>query len=66
VQNRVKEGEQMDPEQAVIMALTLANAVIDFIKGIQKQSGLTPEEIAALADAQDLQNKEDIKKLLAL
>jgi hypothetical protein len=56
----------MDPNLIVQLALTGINAGIDLIKHIKENSSLTTDQILALADAQDLKNKDDIKKLLAL
>ena len=56
----------MDSNVAVSLGLTLLDEAIVFIKSIKGMSGLTPEQLIALADAQDLQNKDDIKALLAL
>lgn len=56
----------MDPNVAVSLGLTVLDEVIVFIKSIKGQSSLTTEQIVAMADAQDLKNKDDIKALLAL
>lgn len=48
------------------IGLQVLDGVISMVKNIRMQAGLTTEEIAAHADAQDFQNKEDIKALLAL
>jgi len=56
----------MDPNVIVGLALTVLDEVVGMIKSIKGQSSLTTEQIAAIADAQDLKNKEDIKALLAL
>lgn len=56
----------MDPNVIVTLALTAVDQVITLIKHIKAQGGMSTEQIAAAADAQDLQNKEDIKALLAL
>lgn len=56
----------MDPNLIVTLGLTAIDEVISLIKSIKGQSGLSTEEIATLADKQDLQNKDDIKALLAL
>lgn len=56
----------MDPNVIVGISLTVLDQAIRLIKNIKGQASLTTEQIAALADAQDLQNKEDIKALLAL
>lgn len=56
----------MDPNVIVAIGLTVLDEVIAMIKHIKGQSGLTTEQIASMADAQDLKNKDDIKALLAL
>lgn len=56
----------MDPNLVVKIGLTVLDEVIAMIKHIRGQGSLTTEQIAAMADAQDLQNKDDIKALLAL
>lgn len=56
----------MDPNVIVSIGLTVLDEVIGMIKHIKGQGGLTTEQIIAQADAQDLQNLEDIKKLIAL
>lgn len=55
----------MTPE-TVTAALTVLDGVIDLVKRLKSESGMTDEQLAAHADAQDLQNKDDIKGLLAL
>lgn len=56
----------MDPNLVVIGVLKGIDELVNLIKHIRAQGGMTTEQIAAHADAQDLQNKEDIKALLAL
>lgn len=56
----------LDPNVVVGIGLTVLDEVIGMIKHIKGQGALTTEQIVAMADAQDLQNKEDIKALLAL
>jgi len=56
----------MDPNLVITLALTAVDQIISLIKHIKGQNALTTEQIIASADAQDLQNKEDIKALLAL
>lgn len=56
----------MDPNLIVSLALTALNEVLSIIAHIRAQSGLTTEQIATLADQQDLANKEAIKQLLEL
>lgn len=56
----------MDPQVAVTAALTVLDGVMALIAHLKTQAGMTNEQIIAHADALDLQNKEDIKALLAL
>ena len=56
----------MDPQLLVSNALAALDEIINMIKHIKGQGALTTEQIAAQADAQDLENKADIKALLAL
>jgi hypothetical protein len=56
----------MDPNLAVQLGLTVLDETINLIKSIKGQAGMTPEQLVAMADAQDLKNKDDIKALLAL
>lgn len=56
----------MDPITAINFGFAALNAALDFIKRIKAESGMTDEQLAAYAENQDLQNKEDIKKLLGL
>lgn len=56
----------MDPNLVVVGVLKGIDELLNLIRLIRAQSGLTTEQIAAHADAVDLQNKEDIKALLAL
>jgi hypothetical protein len=56
----------MDPSLLINLGLTAIDEVVNMIKHIKAQSGMTTEQIVAQADAQDLQNKDDIKALLAL
>lgn len=56
----------MDPTLLVNLGLSALDQIIGMIKHIKEQNSLTTEQIAAMADAQDLQNKDDIKNLLAL
>ncbi len=56
----------MDPNLIVSLGLTAVDQIISLIKHIKAQGGMTTDQIAAAADAQDLQNKDDIKALLAL
>ena len=55
----------MDPNLVVNLALTALNEVLSIIAHIRAQSGLTTEQISAMADTQDLANKDAIKALLA-
>jgi hypothetical protein len=56
----------MDPNLIVGAALTAVDEIITLIKHIRGQAALTDDQLLAQAQAQDLQNLEDIKKLLAL
>ena len=56
----------MDPNVVVGIGLTVLDEVLTMIAHIRGQGSLTTEEIAALADKQDLANKDAIKSLLAL
>lgn len=56
----------MDPNVIVSIGLTVLDEVLAMIAHVKGQSGLTTEDIAAMADKQDLANKEAIKQLLAL
>jgi len=56
----------IDPNVVVNLALTALNEVLSIIAHIRQQSGLTTDQIAAMADQQDLENKDAIKALLAL
>lgn len=56
----------MNYADIVALAFTAIDQLITLIKGIKGQGGLTPDELVAQAEAQDLQNLEDLKKLLAL
>ena len=55
----------MDPNLVINLALTALNEVLSIIAHVRAQSGLTTEQIVALADQQDLANKDAIKALLA-
>lgn len=56
----------MDPTVALTFAFNALDEVLSLIAHIKSQGGLTDEQVAAHADQQDLQNKDDIKKLIAL
>lgn len=56
----------MDPNVIISVGLTVLDQVIAMIKHVKGQSGLTTDQIVAMADAQDLKNLDDIKALLAL
>lgn len=56
----------MTPDEYIQFGFGLLNLGIDFIKKIKAEHGMTDEQLAAAAETQDLANKEDIKKLLAL
>ena len=55
----------MDPNLVINLALTALNEVLSIIAHVKSQSGLTTEQIVAMADQQDLANKDAIKALLA-
>ena len=54
----------MDPTLAVNLGLSILDAVIGEINKVKAQAGLTGDQLAAMADAQDLANAEAIKALL--
>jgi len=56
----------MKPEVILAIGFTVLDEVLAMIKHVKGQSSLTTAQIVAMADAQDLKNKEDIKALLAL
>lgn len=56
----------MDPAVAIQLGFAVVDEAINLIKGIKAQTGMTDDQLAAHAEAADLQNKDDIKKLLAL
>jgi hypothetical protein len=56
----------MDPTVAINLGFAVLNEAINLIKGIKAQAGMTDDQLAAHAEALDLENKADIKKLLAL
>ena len=56
----------MDPTVAIQLGFTVLDEAINMIKGIKAQAGMTDDQLAAHAEAADVQNLEDIKKLLAL
>lgn len=56
----------MDPNLVVVGVLKGIDELLSLIKQIRAQGGMTTEQLVAHADGQDLQNKEDIKALLAL
>jgi hypothetical protein len=56
----------MDPNVIVGIALTVLDEVLSMIAHIKGQGSLTTDQIAALADQQDLANKDAIKALLDL
>lgn len=55
----------MDPNAAVNLGLMVLDLVIGEINKIKAQSGLTGDQMADLADKQDLANADAIKALLA-
>jgi hypothetical protein len=54
----------MDPSLAINLGLSILDAVIGEINKVRAQAGLTGDELAALADTQDLANAAAIKALL--
>jgi len=56
----------MDPITDVTLGLKLLDLVIGWVRQRQAQAGMTGDQIIAHAEAQDLQNKDAIKALLAL
>ncbi len=56
----------MKPEVILAIGFTVLDEALAMIKHIKGQSTLTTDQIIAMADVQDLKNKEDIKALLAL
>lgn len=55
----------MNPETIVALAITALDDVLQLIAHIKSQGTLTTDEIAAIADKQDLVNLDAIKALLA-
>lgn len=56
----------MDPTLALSLGFAVLDEAINMIRGIQAQSGMSNDQIAAHAETLDLQNLDDIKKLAAL
>ncbi len=54
----------MDPNAAVNLGILILDTVIGEINKIKAQSGLTGDQLADLADKQDLANAAAIKALL--
>mgnify|MGYP006266464757 CR=1 FL=1 len=54
----------MDPTAAVNLGLLIIDTILGEINKIKAQSGLTGDQLAAMADAQDLKNLDAIKALL--
>jgi hypothetical protein len=50
----------------VTIALGILDQVIQFVKHVRAQSGLSDTDLSTQIDAQVLQNSDDIKKLLSL
>ena len=55
----------MDPSLAIGLGLQVLNLVLGEINKLRAQAGLTGDQLAALADQQDLDNAVAIKALLA-
>ena len=59
----------MNPKDASLVlgiGLTVLDEILAMIAHVKGQGSLTTEQIIAMADQQDLANKEAIKALLAL
>lgn len=56
----------MDPNTAVGIGLTLLDQVLSLVAHLKAEASMTDEQLIAHADSLDLQNKDDIKALLAL
>ncbi len=56
----------MNANLIVSIGLTVLDEVLAMIAHIKEQGSLTTEQIVAMADQQDLANKDAIKSLLAL
>ena len=54
----------MDPNSAINLGLLILDLVIGEINKIKAQSGLTGDQIADLADKQDLANLDAIKAIV--
>lgn len=54
----------MDPVMAINLGLLVIDTVIGEINKIKGQAGLTGDQLASMADAQDLKNLEAIKALV--
>ena len=54
----------MDPTTAINLGLLVIDTIISEIGKIKAQAGLTGDQLAAMADAQDLANATAIKALL--
>jgi hypothetical protein len=56
----------MDPVTAANLALAILDAALKIIADVKANSGMTVDQIAAQADALDLQNKQAIQQLINL
>jgi hypothetical protein len=56
----------MDPVVITNLALTALDEILNIIAHIKAQGSMTTDQIVAMADQQDLANKEAIKALIAL
>lgn len=54
----------MDPVLAINLGLQVLNLVLGEINKLKAQAGLTGDQLAALADQQDLANADAIKAIL--
>ena len=66
IQRKTERRITIDPNVIVNLALTALNEVLSIIAHVKSQGSMTTEQIVALADQQDLANKDAIKSLLAL
>jgi hypothetical protein len=62
--NEPNAAVSLDPNAAVNLALLILDTVLGEINKIKGQSGLTGDQLAAMADQQDLANLAAIKALI--
>jgi len=58
--------DSKEVEVLIGIGFTVLDEVLAMIKHVKGQASLSTDQIVAMADSQDLKNKEDIKALLAL